>query len=212
MADLAFIRYWLAFLILASHLPSLLLWLAIHPFSDFWRTLGGKGTFLILAVPVLAWITGVWLLRGYLMGFDCGVNGATMALGVISFTAALWLRRERMRQLGPTKISGFAEISRERYPGALLTDGIYGRIRHPRYIEMLLLALGYSLIANYSGPYIAWWISLPVLYLVVILEERELLQRFGPAYEEYCRRVPRFIPRPGGANPAGPGGNSVYHP
>jgi protein-S-isoprenylcysteine O-methyltransferase Ste14 len=28
---------------------------------------------------------------------------------------------------------------------------------------------------------------------VVRLEERELRERFGTAYEEYCRRVPRFV-------------------
>jgi protein-S-isoprenylcysteine O-methyltransferase Ste14 len=32
----------------------------------------------------------------------------------------------------------------------------------------------------------------------VLLEERELRDRFGAEYEEYCRRVPRYIPKRGG--------------
>jgi protein-S-isoprenylcysteine O-methyltransferase Ste14 len=28
----------------------------------------------------------------------------------------------------------------------------------------------------------------------IAMEERELRRRFGASYEEYCRRVPRFIP------------------
>jgi len=36
--------------------------------------------------------------------------------------------------------------------------------------------------------------ALPLLWLTVILEERELRQRFGAAYDGYCQRVPRFRP------------------
>jgi len=32
-------------------------------------------------------------------------------------------------------------------------------------------------------------------YLLLVLEERELLDRFGDAYREYQRDVPRLIPR-----------------
>jgi protein-S-isoprenylcysteine O-methyltransferase Ste14 len=30
--------------------------------------------------------------------------------------------------------------------------------------------------------------------VLVLLEERELRDRFGAEYEEYCRQVPRWIP------------------
>jgi len=39
-------------------------------------------------------------------------------------------------------------------------------------------------------------LSLPLIYFIVRLEERELRERFGTAYEEYCRQVPRFVPKP----------------
>jgi protein-S-isoprenylcysteine O-methyltransferase Ste14 len=29
----------------------------------------------------------------------------------------------------------------------------------------------------------------------VLLEERELAERFGAEYLDYCRRVPRYVPR-----------------
>ena len=34
-----------------------------------------------------------------------------------------------------------------------------------------------------------------VIDIVIPLEDRELLMRFGKEYEEYCRRVPRIFPR-----------------
>ena len=36
-----------------------------------------------------------------------------------------------------------------------------------------------------------WW---PFALLVIRLEEMELATRFGPAYEEYRKRVPSFLP------------------
>jgi len=34
-----------------------------------------------------------------------------------------------------------------------------------------------------------------VMHIIVLLEEKELKERFGHDYEEYCRRVPRYIPK-----------------
>jgi protein-S-isoprenylcysteine O-methyltransferase Ste14 len=48
---------------------------------------------------------------------------------------------------------------------------------------------------NYLALYVALPLSLAALYLIVILEEKELRNRFGSQYEKYCHSVPRFIPR-----------------
>lgn len=37
--------------------------------------------------------------------------------------------------------------------------------------------------------------GIPVIHALVLLEERELLDRFGDEYVEYSRAVPRYIPR-----------------
>jgi protein-S-isoprenylcysteine O-methyltransferase Ste14 len=195
MNPLDFIRYWLAFLVLASHLPSLFLWLAIHPFAAFWRKIGAVWSYVFLGIPVIAYMAFVWIFRIYFVGADLGANAITMVLAGLSVTGAFLLKRQIVKLLNFRKLSGFPELSKTTYPGELLSDGIYGIIRNPRYIEALLWVLGYSFFANYSGPYLVWLISLPIIYFVVVLEERELRERFGEAYNEYCRRVPRFIPR-----------------
>jgi protein-S-isoprenylcysteine O-methyltransferase Ste14 len=39
----------------------------------------------------------------------------------------------------------------------------------------------------------AAWTAL--MLVAISFEEREMRRRFGPAFEDYARRVPRFIPR-----------------
>lgn len=116
---------------------------------------------------------------------------------------------QRRRRLTFPVLAGWSELSRDK-PGVLLTDGIYGRMRHPRYVEVVLGTLVYCLIANYAGAYIVLAAAVPVLYAVVLLEERELRQRFGAAYTAYARRVPRFFPRfsGGGAGTKAPDGDA----
>jgi protein-S-isoprenylcysteine O-methyltransferase Ste14 len=51
-----------------------------------------------------------------------------------------------------------------------------------------------ALFANYLAVYVLALVLVPALYLVVVLEERELRERFGEDYVTYSQRVPRFIP------------------
>jgi protein-S-isoprenylcysteine O-methyltransferase Ste14 len=54
---------------------------------------------------------------------------------------------------------------------------------------------GTALFVNYLAVYVLVLATVPVLYLTVRLEERELVERFGEAYERYMAEVPRFLPR-----------------
>jgi protein-S-isoprenylcysteine O-methyltransferase Ste14 len=188
-------RHIVGFLVLATYPPALLLWLAIHPLAAFWRRFGPFWTYGVLSVPVAVYIVGVWLVRHTLLWIDLGTKAITIVLAGISVGAGLFLNRERRKQLGSGTVAGIPELSKRQYPGRLVTDGIYAHVRHPRYIEISFLVLGYAFFANYVGTYLVVVLSLPVIYLVVVLEERELRERFGAPYREYCRRVPRFVPK-----------------
>jgi protein-S-isoprenylcysteine O-methyltransferase Ste14 len=189
------IRYGMAILVIASFPFSLLLWVVIHPFSGFWRSLGAVRTYLILGIPLAGYVAVVWIFRAALVGTDYGTSPAAITLAAVCLVAALLLNRIRSRQLNFSALSGVPELAADQFPGKLLTEGIYGVVRHPRYIEAYLWTTGYAFIANHLGSYLTPAVCLPVLYLVVVLEERELRGRFGEDYVEYCRRVPRFIPR-----------------
>lgn len=189
------VRYFIALVTLISLPPAILLWFAVHPFARFWRKLGPVWTYALLSLPTGLLMVAVFLVRRRLLAIDFGTSPPLIALSVLTIAVGSWMAVRRRKLLTHGILVGLPELSGRRYPGKLLTEGIYAKIRHPRYIEALLWTLGYALFANYLAVYIAFLLAIPALYLVVLLEERELRERFGAAYDEYCRRVPRFIPR-----------------
>jgi protein-S-isoprenylcysteine O-methyltransferase Ste14 len=80
-------------------------------------------------------------------------------------------------------------------PRRLVALGPYRYARNPMYIGGALLLLGFGLYQR--SPSIVlfvpiWWL---LFHLVVVLyEEATLRGKFGPDYDEYCRRTPRWIP------------------
>jgi protein-S-isoprenylcysteine O-methyltransferase Ste14/membrane protease YdiL (CAAX protease family) len=77
----------------------------------------------------------------------------------------------------------------------LVTSGPYAWMRHPMYSGLALTALGGLLL------YRTWaFVFLLICFLAVLLrarpEERVLVETFGEEWQAYCRRVPRFVPRP----------------
>ena len=76
--------------------------------------------------------------------------------------------------------------------GRLLTEGVYSRVRHPRYVAVLIGLISVALFSNYLALYLLLPIGAAGLYVIVRLEERELLERFGDEYETYRDRVPMF--------------------
>ncbi len=188
------LRYVLAVLLVVTVPPAVFVWFAVHPFVQFWRRLGPTWTYAVLAVP---WIASMWVLfraRRTLLATDFGTRWPLVAAGVVLFTVVVALGLKRRQQLTMRILSGIPEL-RDGDPGRLLTDGIYARIRHPRYLEVMLGVLAYALVANYLGGYVVVAVTVGAMVPLVILEERELRARFGAAYDEYHQRVPRFIPR-----------------
>jgi protein-S-isoprenylcysteine O-methyltransferase Ste14 len=188
------IRYVIAVMPLVTVPPVILLWFAIHPFARAWRRFGARGTYGILMVPALGVCWGSFTARKTLVGTDLGTRPALIVLGVAALLLAGALARARAKYLTQPILMGVPELSATD-KGKLLTQGIYGRIRNPRYVEFLTFILGVAAISNHLGLWILLLASIPALELVVVLEERELRERFGAEFDEYCRRVPRWIPR-----------------
>lgn len=188
-------RYFLALLLVVSLPPLWLYWLMIHSFIKFWRGKGSGFTYGTVLSLVVAAMIALFFLRHLLLRVEFGTNYLLIALGAICLAFAAAMRFALQRHLPIKVLVGLPEIAPNRFPRRLITDGIYGRLRHPRYVQLLIALLGYALIANYLAAYLAVALWLPGVYIIVLLEESELREHFGSAYDEYCRAVPRFIPK-----------------
>jgi protein-S-isoprenylcysteine O-methyltransferase Ste14 len=192
------VRYAIALFVVIGFPPALLFWLVVHPFARRWRRLGPAVSLTVLYAALVAAMLGLVLARDRLVVGDLGGSALSAALGVVCFGASIALFRGVRRAL-PLRVQlGIPELTETTADDRLLTEGIYARMRHPRYVQMWLALLAWALFANYLSTYLVTLAALPLLLVVVELEERELRRRFGPAYDEYCRRVPRFLPRSAG--------------
>ena len=77
---------------------------------------------------------------------------------------------------------------------AVIREGPYRFVRHPRYVALLVSRISFALV---FGSILAWGILL--LWLVALLrrirlEEAHLRGIFGAEYERYAVRTPRLVP------------------
>ena len=81
-------------------------------------------------------------------------------------------------------------------PKVLVRTGLYRRTRNPIYIGVLLLLVGETILFESLTLLIDALLVGVVFHLWVISYEKPTMKRkLGIAYEEYCRSVPRWIPR-----------------
>lgn len=115
-----------------------------------------------------------------LVGFGTLVIG--LALVMRSIAAFVRLGHGTLAPWDPTRV--------------LLTGGVYGYSRNPMKLGLFLILIGESLaLASFA---LATWCALFMLVNIAyirISEEPGLRRRFGAAYDDYCRRVPRWWPR-----------------
>jgi protein-S-isoprenylcysteine O-methyltransferase Ste14 len=180
----------LAALVLLLQLPIPFYWFVLHPFVGFWRRYPKMSYLTGLALswpPVTACI--IVFRRELFRGDWPPLWRVVLGLALIVFE--LWLFGKLSRDLGAARLVGKAELTGG---GRMADSGIYGRIRHPRYLGSFLAIVGACLLA---GRLAMWWTAgcwTILMVAAISLEERELHTRFGAEYEAYARDVPRFLP------------------
>lgn len=81
-------------------------------------------------------------------------------------------------------------------PKIFVARGVYTHVRNPMMIGVILVLLGEAMLFG-SLPVFVWCLIFfqGCLILIPFWEEPDLERRFGEAYLEYKRKVPRWIPK-----------------
>jgi len=117
-------------------------------------------------------------------------GNATRWLGIALYATGGVLRIWPVFVLG-TRFSGLVAIQ----PGhTLQTRGIYGVIRNPSYLGMMIMLIGWALAFR-----AAVGLGFTVIFLVPLIariraEERLLREHFGAEYDEYFAQTWRLLP------------------
>ena len=131
-------------------------------------------------LPAYAERHEVWIIDGDAVGW----------LGVVLFAIGGGLRLWPVFVLGD-RFSGLVAIQ----PGhTLVTRGVYGVIRNPSYLGLLVNSLGWSLAFRSGVGLLLTALMLPPLAARMVSEERLLEAQFGDAYAAYRARTWRLIP------------------
>jgi protein-S-isoprenylcysteine O-methyltransferase Ste14 len=136
------------------------------------------------------------LLDGYLPAYtdrvEFGVlDGDTVRwVGVVLFALGGVLRIWPVFVLG-NRFSGLVAIQ----PGhTLVTTGIYGKIRHPSYLGLLINMIGWAMVFRSGVGLLLAALMIPILHVRMQAEEALLRAQFGSEYEAYYRRTARLLP------------------
>jgi protein-S-isoprenylcysteine O-methyltransferase Ste14 len=136
-------------------------------------------------------LAGVTLMGGWGFYFLTGFATPYMAAEVIGwvllaagyffiFFAIFTLRRRG----GASKGRDFAHTTR------VITNGVYGLIRHPLYFGWLVMYLSLICFSQHWAAFLSGGVGVVSMVMIARQEDQALIEKFGEPYREYQADVP----------------------
>ncbi len=139
-------------------------------------------------VGLIPYLISRWELRPPFFGL-----GATRWVGLAMFAVAVPAFADFLARFVREGHGTPAPIAPTR---RLVVGGVYRRVRNPAYIAVIAMLAGQALFfGSISLLQYALAVAIGFHLFVVFYEEPTLRRTFGRDYEDYCRSVPRWIPR-----------------
>ncbi len=167
-------------------------WFLVHPLAEFWRrrrvSLKGVGPAWPLMWVLAGALTWPWRHAVLYRQPWAWVPGVALII------CAMYVYSHAGRDFSTDQVLGRSELEPDKHEQRLVTHGIRARVRHPYYLAHLLHLSGW-MVGTGSVAVLALWVFGVITGAVMLpLEERELVRRFGEEYREYQRRVPAILP------------------
>jgi protein-S-isoprenylcysteine O-methyltransferase Ste14 len=105
----------------------------------------------------------------------------TMALSLLLVVPGLWLR---------AYAAGYVKKNTE-----ITRTGPYAYTRNPLYLGSMMIAFGFAWASGSWAIFVALAIGFLAIYLPTIRSEEVYLREHFSGFDEYCRQVPRLLPR-----------------
>lgn len=171
-----------------------LFWIPVHCATNAFKRLG----LLTYIMPFVAWLPLAFFIYAYrdcVLQFKIALPSVVTIVGLVFLALGTCLHFRTGKLLGLRGLIGLPEIS-PKVGGKLVTGGPFSVVRHPTYLAHTMMFLGVFLITGVTAVGIITILDFVVINsLVIPLEDRELLERFGKEYVQYKEKVPGFFPR-----------------
>ena len=154
-----------------------------------------RGLIFTVAIPGLV---AVWIPYRMLGGRPAAAGAWGLGWILVAIGAAVYLRcLAGFLASGGTPAMFFTRSLRwliGEEPPLLVRGGLYRFSRNPMYLGVLAVIFGQAIVFA-SGPVARYGVLMAIGFhlAVVLFEEPHLRAREGAEYEEYCRRVPRWL-------------------
>jgi len=109
----------------------------------------------------------------------------TITTGLLVFAAGTALSAMAARQL---------RDAWGRDPSRLCTSGLYSVLRHPMYAGYLIQGVGCALMLGAVWSWGLYGLAVPLIFVRIVVEDRELAGTFPATFPAYRERVKRLVP------------------
>lgn len=172
-----------------------LFWIPVHGLSKIFKKLG----LLTYTMPLTTWLPLAYFIysqRDFLLQFKTGFPMTINIIGIVLLITGTLLHIWTGKLLGFWGLLGLPEIS-AKARSRLVTEGAFSVVRHPTYLAHTLMFIGIFLMTEIIAVGIVTLVDFVLVNVIIIpLEDRELLDRFGEEYKDYKKKVPGFFPLP----------------